>query len=201
MKKIFVLGDSISMHYGPFLETDLRGMLEYSRKTDAGAAQQNLDKPQGANGGDSARVLAFLRESGDIAADWVLVNCGLHDIKTNPVTGAKQVPLEQYRENLRAIAALVRSKLIWIRSTPCDENVHNSRPKMEFHRYSADIIAYNQAADEIMTAAGVPIIDLYTFTLNLGPDLYCDHVHFKEPIREKQAAFIAGWLAAGTRAG
>jgi len=41
----------------------------------------------------------------------------------------------------------------------------------------------------------VPVIDLNTFTLNLGADLYCDHVHYHEPIREKQAAFIAGWLA------
>jgi len=129
------------------------------------------------------------------------VNCGLHDIKTNPATGAKQVPLDQYRTNLRAIVALLGAKLIWIRTTPCDERVHNARPGMEFFRYAADGLTYNQAADEIMAAADVPVIDLYTFTVNLGPELYCDHVHFHEAIREKQAAFIAGWLGAGTRAG
>jgi len=29
-----------------------------------------------------------------------------------------------------------------------------------------------------------------------GPYLYCDHVHFHDSIREKQAAYIAGWLGA-----
>lgn len=47
-----------------------------------------------------------------------------------------------------------------------------------------------------MKQSNVPIIDLYTFTANLGTDLYCDHVHFHDPIRQKQASFIAGWLAA-----
>jgi hypothetical protein len=40
------------------------------------------------------------------------------------------------------------------------------------------------------------VIDLHSFTANLGPDLYIDHVHFPESIREKQAAYIAGWLDA-----
>ncbi len=81
-----------------------------------------------------------------------------------------------------------------MRTTPCDEQVHNTR-SMQFHRYAADCAAYNAVADHIMVEAGVPVIDLYTFTCNLGPDLYCDHVHFPVPIREKQAAFLAGWLA------
>jgi len=45
---------------------------------------------------------------------------------------------------------------------------------------------------------GSPVIDLYTFTSNLGNDLYCDHVHFHDYIRRQQAAFIAGWLAGFT---
>ena len=47
-----------------------------------------------------------------------------------------------------------------------------------------------------MAAAGIPAIDLHGFTASIGPELYCDHVHFHEPVREKQAAFIAGWLMA-----
>ena len=66
---------------------------------------------------------------------------------------------------------------------------------MGFHRFVADCAAYNAVADRIMNAAGVPVIDLFTFTRNLGPELFCDHVHFHVNIREKQAAFIAGWLA------
>lgn len=73
---------------------------------------------------------------------------------------------------------------------------------MKFHRYAADCRAYNLRADEIMRARGVPVVDLHTFTLNQGDDLFCDHVHFREPVRMSQGAFLAGWLigrAAGAR--
>ncbi len=199
--KIYVLGDSISIHYGPYLRAYLRDFLEYSRKEGEEEALLNLDHPQGANGGDSAMVLAFLQEkakAGGIEADLLLVNCGLHDIKTEPETGARQVPIHRYAENLQAVVqtvAQMQPEMIWIRTTPCDEEVHNRRKK-SFFRFHADCIAYNRVADQIMLEAGVPVIDLYTFTLNLGPDLYCDHVHFHEHIRQKQAAFIAGWLTA-----
>ncbi|HRR06077.1 MAG TPA: SGNH/GDSL hydrolase family protein, partial [Victivallales bacterium] len=104
--KVYVIGDSISIHYGPYLEKYLRGFMKYERKTGEAEALLNLDNPQGANGGDSARVLDFLRgmaASGGIDADILLLNCGLHDIKTNPSTGLKQVPIENYKANLREI--------------------------------------------------------------------------------------------------
>ena len=30
--RVYVLGDSISMHYGPYLEAYLRGVMDYARK-------------------------------------------------------------------------------------------------------------------------------------------------------------------------
>jgi len=199
--RVYVIGDSISIHYGPYLQTYLKGFMEYSRKEGEEEALLNLDTPQGANGGDSSMVLSFLKakaRSGGIDADLLLLNCGLHDIKTTPATGARQVSIEQYEENLVAILQTVadmQPKLIWIRTTPCDESVHN-HPGMSIHRFAADCEEYNRVADRIMKATDIPSIDLNTFTLNLGPDLYCDHVHFHPHIREKQAAFIAGWLHA-----
>lgn len=201
--KVYVIGDSISIQYGPYLQRNLKGFMEYSRKEGEQEALANLDYPQGANGGDSAMVLAFLRDmakKGGIDTDLLLVNCGLHDIKTDPATGKKQVSLECYEQNLRDIVNVVAAmgpKLVWIRTTPCDEAVHNPRQK-QFHRFAADNQAYNAVADTVMREAGVPSIDLYTFTLNLGDDLYCDHVHFQIPVREQQAAFIAGWLEANS---
>jgi len=200
--KIYIIGDSISIHYGPYLEQFLRGTIEYSRKEGEEEALLDLDHPQGANGGDSSMVLSFLKASvqdGRIGADLMLINCGLHDIKTDPVSGAKQVPLEQYEKNLRGIIEVVTGTgihMVWIRTTPCDEAVHNPPGGNGVLRFKADCAAYNAAADRIMKDAGVPCIDLHGFTANLGPDLYCDHVHFVEPVREKQAAFIAGWLDA-----
>lgn len=199
LPRVYFIGDSISLHYGPYLERYLRGKFLYSRKEGEQEALLNLDRPQGANGGDSSMVLAFLRAlpaSGRPAADLFLINCGLHDIKTNPRTRQRQIPLGMYRRNLRAIAALCRARSVawaWIRSTPVVDAVHN-KPGMEFFRYARDLDAYNAAADGVMADEGVAVIDLCAFTRNLGADLFCDHAHFREPIRERQAAFLAGWL-------
>lgn len=86
-------------------------------------------------------------------------------------------------------------RLVWIRTTPCDESVHN-RPDMKFYRFAADCEAYNAEADQLIKESYILIIDLRTFTQNLSPNLYCDYVHFHEHIRQSQAAFIAGWLSA-----
>ncbi len=200
LPKLFVVGDSISIQYGPYLEHYLAGRYHYSRKQGTELALQNLDVAQGANGGDSGHMLAFLQAmqaGGGIPADVLLLNCGLHDIKTDPATGAKQVTADQYEANLRAIIPLASAmglKVVWVRTTPVVDNVHNTRPNMEFHRHAADGEAYNAIADGVMCENKVPSIDLYTFTRNLGPDVYCDHVHFHEHVREKQAAYLPGWL-------
>jgi hypothetical protein len=99
---------------------------------------------------------------------------------------------------LRELIALTKtlpSQLIWIRTTPLDENKHNRLCKF-FHRFSGDWEVYNATADRVMTEAAVPLADLCTFTRNLGPDLFCDHIHFHEHIRKQQGAFLAGWLDA-----
>jgi len=197
--KIHVLGDSISIQYGPYLNQYLAGVMDYARKEGEAEALLNLDNPQGANGGDSSMVLSFVKalaKTGGFDADLFLINCGLHDIKRTPDTGQLQVNIDDYEKNLHSLVSVagdMRTQFIWIRTTPCDEKVHN-RSDVPFHRFAADCAAYNAVADKVMSEAGVPSIDLYAFTCNLGPDLYCDHVHIHEHIREKQGAFIAGWL-------
>ena len=196
---VYVVGDSISIQYGPYLETYLGEAFSYARKTGEEAVLQTHGLPREVNGGDSSSVLAFLQAmtgAGVLACDVLLVNCGLHDIKTDPQSGEKQVPIDDYRCNLRAIVELIAPlpmQLVWVRTTPCDERVHNAR-SINFHRFAADCDAYNAVADEVMATADIATIDLYTFTKALGDDLYCDHVHFHEHVRQLQAAFIAGWL-------
>ena len=199
-RKLYVIGDSISMHYGPYLERYVSGSYRYARKSPEDVAALGLSDSQDANGADSRAVRIFLEAmlaSGRLDADILLVNCGLHDIKRNRETDAYQVPIGEYSENLRAVTAACAARglpLVWMRTTPCDEAVHNVK-QSTFHRFAADCSAYNAAADAVMEKAGVPSIDLHGFTLSMGGDLYCDHVHFHEHIREKQAAYIAGWLA------
>lgn len=198
--KLFVIGDSISIQYGPYLEQQVKGVFSYARKEGTEEASRNLDLAQGANGGPSTNVRAYVEamaEQGGIDADILLLNCGLHDIKQDLETGINQVPLEEYPEHLHAIISTAREMglfVVWVRTTPFNEKTHNVGSR-GFNRFEADGHAYNEAADEVMHACGVPMIDLYTFTVNLGDDLYMDHVHFHDPIREKQAAYISGWIS------
>jgi len=199
---LFVIGDSISIQYGPPLQQMLAERFDYARKT--GEEEELKQIPEAAavaNGGDSSRVLTYLRAmiaGGSFRPDLLLLNCGLHDIMTHPETGAKQIPLDEYRRNLEAMVDLLRDRgirTLWVRTTPVDDETHNARAA--FRRYAADQQAYNAAADEIMTAAGVSLVDLDAFTRSLGgPEVFCDHAHFTEPVRQKQAAFIAGSVLA-----
>lgn len=197
--RLFVIGDSISIQYGPHLEKLVAGTFHYERKRDTSGdpeATRDLNVPTGANGGDSDMVVAYLRHRrahDPIAADVLVLNCGLHDIKTEPATGMIQVPLAHYQANLRAIideAHAMNLRLVWMRTTPVIDEIHNTR-STAFHRYARDVAAYNTAADAIMGEAGVAIIDLHAFSTPHLPAGFSDHVHFIEPLREQQAAFIA----------
>jgi hypothetical protein len=202
LPSVYVIGDSISMHYGPYLEKFLDGSFEYSRKSGE-EGFGDLDIPTGANGGDSSMVVEFMQflvKKGGFDRDYLLVNCGLHDIKTDPETEEKQINIGDYTENLKKIAVLaekLKTKLIWVRTTQVDDEQHNSRCK-DFHRYGADQIIYNEAADLVMEEFGVPMIDLCDFTAKLGSveEIFCDHVHFNDHVRKLQAAYIAGFLGA-----
>ncbi|MCD6365110.1 MAG: SGNH/GDSL hydrolase family protein [Planctomycetes bacterium] len=195
---VFVIGDSISMGYGPHLEKMLAGTFRYARKTglEAGAAGAT-----GANGGDSARVLDYIEAMrGDEAfrPDCLVVNCGLHDVKIEPGGTARQVELDDYKRNLQRIVeigASVAGRMVWVRTTPVDDAKHHAvKP---FDRRNADVKAYNAAADKIMQAAGIDLIDLYAFTVNIGAlELSPDGVHFEQAAQAQQGAFVAGFLTA-----
>lgn len=200
--RVFVLGDSISMHYGPALERRLAPRFKYDRKRDDGSGTTgNLDQPDGANGGDSRMVLEYLRrrrERNPIQADVLLLNCGLHDLRTDPSTGAKRVPPEEYEKNLQSILAEARQmglRVVWVRTTPVVDAIHNTRCQ-KFHRHAADVETYNRIADDVMRQAGVPSLDLHAFSVPLVPASLIDHVHFDDRAREEQALFLAAGLEA-----
>jgi hypothetical protein len=185
---LHVVGDSISIHYGPYLQAMLAGVMTYSRKT---APDGSLDDR--ANGGDSALVLDYLQTlQPDRLFDILLINCGLHDIKRDVTTHAVQVPLDQYEDNLHEI--LAQAQRLAARTTPVIDERHHQL-NTTFQRFEADVEAYNAAADRIMQGHGITTIDLFTFTRNLGPNVYADHVHFTAEVRAQQAAFIAGRLS------
>lgn len=80
---VFVLGNSISLHYAPFLKKIISNKYHYSQRSGVFDALQDLEKPIGANAGDSNRVLEYLRENYNkgITYNILLLNCGLHDTR------------------------------------------------------------------------------------------------------------------------
>ncbi|WP_409345154.1 SGNH/GDSL hydrolase family protein [Paenibacillus sp. MBLB4367] len=203
MKKIFLIGDSISVHYSDYLSALIKERYELVPREGIKEALQNINMPIGGNGGDSARVLGFLKAQEDeerLNYDVLLFNSGLHDIKRIYETMEIQVELSAYEANLREILKLARAHRvmpIFINTTPVDDEIHFSFLKENggITRYHADVIAYNHAAEKIMRENDVAIIDLNGYTASLGGNLYCDHVHFNDSIRKLQADFIAVKLA------
>lgn len=212
LPRLFVIGDSISIHYGVALARELTGHFRYDRKRDAAGAPRaasNLDVPAGANGGDSAMVLDYLRHrhaTGPIRAEVVLLNCGLHDLRSDPLSGRRQVEPGAYERNLRRIIAAVIAQgatPVWVRTTPVVDALHN-RPDSAFHRFAADVMLYNAIADRVMTEAGIAILDLHGFSRQFLPEGFCDRVHYRPTVRDAQAAYLAlavrtWWQARGER--
>jgi len=198
---VFLIGDSISIEYGPYLTKYTEGIVQLSRKEDDGNALKNLDVPTGANGGDSRMVLEYLKsrlKEPSFRPDYLLLNCGLHDIKRRNSDLEKiQVTETEYRSNLSAIVFLLKEKnikAIWIRTTSVVDTIHNSRAS-SFKRFARDLDIYNEIADQVCKETNIPVIDLYGFTWRLGIVEFLDHVHYKESARTLQAAFIAGQLS------
>lgn len=198
-RSIFVLGDSISIQYGPFLQQALAGFAKVSRKSGLEEALQDLNRAQGANGGDSRDCRKYLQDmlrTGSLHPDLLLLNCGLHDIKCHANARQTQVPPDEYRINLQAILQLLSDAAIplaWIRTTSVDESKHNMSTS-DIWRWSGDVDRYNGIADEVMHEFRIPIIDLHGFTSGFGQNLTADGRHFPEPIQRLQAAFLTGWV-------
>jgi|SRR6218665_810202 len=197
-KKLFLLGDSISMQYSPYLEKMIKGTYTVIRKQDDGEGMRNLDVPKGSNIGDSRMALSYIRyklADEKFRPDLITLNCGLHDIKRDTATGMIAVDSVEYRRNLKDIVSIVHKRkipIIWIRTTQVVDSIH--RKNKAFTRLASDLEKYNAIADDVFRSAKISIIDLYTFTKNLGGNRFVDHVHYNDETKALQAAFIAGFL-------
>jgi lysophospholipase L1-like esterase len=197
-KHILLVGDSISMGYGPYLDSALTGMYKIERKADDGASI-NLDIPRGANGGDSKMVLTYLKHKlndKNLHADILLLNCGMHDIKRDTAKGTIVIGEDQYRANLEEIFTLAESKKIqpiWVTTTAVVDSLHNRKGSW-FFRYAKDQQQYSSIAAEVCKKHKVPMIDLYKFTRQFGYKAFRDHAHYIPEVEKLQGAYIAGAL-------
>jgi lysophospholipase L1-like esterase len=172
LPRMLLIGDSISMFYTLPVRTLLEG-------------QANVHRPP-VNCRSSKQILAELDDYlGSNPWDVIHFNCGGHDITyrknekpTPPPEGTIQVPLDEYKQNLRTIVKRLKktgARLIWASTTPMGQEYI----KQGF-RFESDILAYNVAAAEIMKQEGIPINDLYTLTKANIEKLVKDGVHFTD---------------------
>lgn len=199
-KQILMIGDSISILYGPYLKEYLQDKFAYRVKGNLKDAIVNLDNPNGANAGNSRMILEYFKHYNEaeikFSDDIILLNCGLHDIKTDPKTGLVAISLNEYKSNLDSIYQIIKhlnKKLIWINSTPVNDSIHNSK-QVGFYRFNNDVIKYNSAADSIFNSYQVPIIDLYSYSKSFPLNSYSDHIHYKTEYSILQARFISDVL-------
>jgi lysophospholipase L1-like esterase len=196
-KELFILGDSISIHYTPILRSFLGPEWKIIRKGDIPAPEipGEYDRE---NGSDSGVVLNYLKAViSEIEPENILLNAGLHDIKRQPTPNdICQVSLKTYCSNLQKILDFLQSagkNIFWVTLTPVDDEQHRLY-ETEFFRRNEDVKIYNEASLEVMKQNKIKTFDLGMFTSRLNQPLYIDHVHFFENVRALQAAYLAGSL-------
>ena len=152
LPRVLLIGDSISIGYTEYVRKLLSGKVNVHRIPD--------------NGSSTVAGLKNLNRWLDNKKwDVIHFNWGLHDLKylrANPPGTLRQyVPLSQYKKNLRILVTKLKStgaKLIFATTTPFPEAVAPLR-------IPSDVVKYNFAALEIMSAYGIAINDLYSFSL------------------------------------
>ncbi len=180
LPNVLILGDSISIGYTPFVQELMKGKANVQRPIQGNGKPENC-------AGTTNGVENIDRWIGDTSWDVIHFNFGLHDIKhEDPETGQAtknpedpyQADLKTYRRNLKVIVdklLATDAKLIFATTTPVPNK------QVSPYRDPQDVIRYNKAALKIMKKAGIPVNDLYGFTLPLLSEIQRENnVHFVE---------------------
>lgn len=155
LPRVLLIGDSISMGYTLPVRELLKGKANVHRIP--------------TNGGPTTRGLASIDEwLGDGTWDVIHFNWGLHDLKyvdekgalVDAAQGTQQVPLDEYERNLQTLVKRLQqtgARLVWRSTTPVPEGAAGRVP--------GDAARYNAVAAKIMSEAGIPVDDHYTYCL------------------------------------
>ncbi len=181
LPRVLLIGDSISIGYTLPVRNALSGKANVHRIP--------------TNGADTRTGLANLDKwLGDAKWDVIHFNWGLHDLKINPDGVTHQVPIEEYKSNLRKLVARMQAtgaKLIWATTTPVPL-AGNLQPP----RRAADVPLYNGAARRVMEQAGIAVDDLYGVVLPRESEIQRPaNVHFTEAGYDVLAGQVAASIA------
>ena len=187
MKKILLLGDSISIGYREFVRAAFSGVREVVYPAENGRFAANLLRRLY----DYKTELRLLDE-----VSLVHWNAGLWDDLILP-DGKAQTSAERYREDIERICITLKilfpsAKCVFATSTPVLEACYPE--KFEYYRrYNADTERYNEIAKRVVLAHGGEIDDLYTVMKDTPESYHSDPTHFntKEGTRRISEAVIS----------
>ena len=152
---VLIIGDSISIGYFKPVKEMLAGRA--------------IVEHNAGNAAHTANGLAKLDEwLGDTKWDVIHFNHGLHDLKyidengknTTAEKGKQQIPIDQYEKNLGELVGRLKktgAKLIFANTTPVPDGTGI--------RVKGDAKIYNVAAERVMKKHGIPVNDLYSFSI------------------------------------
>ena len=171
MKKILLLGDSIRLHYGPYVKLAFKETAKVFYPSENRRFAEYLFR----------YLYLDQTELGlDETLDAVHWNAGLWDVLVMP-DGETLTPPETYRYYLDRISRTLRTlypqaKIIFATSTAVIED-----DTALYKRYNRQIQQYNAIAGEVALAHGFQINDLYALTENIPAEFHSDNTHFNTP--------------------
>jgi hypothetical protein len=185
LPNVLLIGDSISIGYMLDTRKELEGVANVFRPpTNCGPTTRGLEQ-----------IDKWL---GDRKWDVIHWNHGLHDLKYVGSNGEnladpdsegahQQVPIEQYKENLRKLAERLKktgATIIWCETTPV--------PEGSAGRIAGDAKRYNEAAAEVMAeVGGITTNQLYDFAIKHKDLQRPKNVHYTPKGSAKLAEQVA----------
>ena len=172
MKKILLLGDSITIGYEKFVKQSFEGVADvYFPKVNCAFAQYML------------RFLNIWKDEENIPDDVDLVhfNAGLWDV-LRIYDDDTLTPPEFYGQLLVRIVKRIKTlfskaKIVFALSTNVVEEGYFNPP---YSRFNADVERFNSIAIDVLSPLSVTFNDLYTLTKDFPADSSCrsDMTHF-----------------------
>jgi lysophospholipase L1-like esterase len=165
--RVRVIGDSIAESQTPELRGGWAKYLDVILPPEnAGTALAVLDD-----------LPAFVPP--DDPVDVILWNNGIHDTRSDSA-------FAEYADNIRRLGLALKatgSRVIFINTTPLSEDTEGR------------IDTINREAARVMAELDIPLIDLHDFSMDLGPEVRFDGVHYRNTAARLQAGYIQSELA------
>lgn len=159
-KRVFIIGDSISLGYFPYVKEALAAEVEVVHNP--GNAQHT---------GTGLRLLD--KWLGDAKYDIILFNWGLWDLcyrhpesmvqgKRDKLNGEITFTVDQYESNMKQLVKRLKktgAQLVFVTTTVVPPN--------EAGRFEGDEITYNKAAVALMKKYNIKVLDLHRYSVKI----------------------------------